>query len=136
MPLLIDTGLWIAFMRSSSPRHLKQAIAPYIIDPDACLAEPIAFEVLRRASSRELPPITRQFATYPMLTTPADLWVAATKLGQQCQTHGISAGSVDLLIAAIALTHDATLITFDGDFEHIAKICALKIKRLARPDLQ
>ncbi|MCY2966441.1 MAG: hypothetical protein NT069_22885 [Planctomycetota bacterium] len=42
-PLLIDTSLWFDFTRSRPPRTLKQFIAPFILDPDAHLAEPIAF---------------------------------------------------------------------------------------------
>ena len=39
MPALIDTSLWIDFTRSRSPQSLKRFIAPYILSPDAALAE-------------------------------------------------------------------------------------------------
>jgi len=68
-----------------------------------------------------------------MLTTPANVWNEATALGQRCRSHGITIGSLDLVIACIALHHDAELVTFDADFERMATVCALRVTRLSRP---
>lgn len=133
MPTLLDTTLWIDFMRWRSPRHLKELIAPHILDPEACLAEPIAFEVLRHATEAELPQLHAQFQTIPMLSTPMTLWNDATELGQRCRRRGINVGSLDLLIASTALHHNAELVTFDADFEQIASASSLRVKRLHRP---
>jgi hypothetical protein len=130
---LIDSSLWIDFTRSRSPRPLKQFIAPYILSPDSALAEPIAYEVLRHATDEEARAIQAQFETLPLMKTPDDLWTAAAKLGQRCRKKGVTAGSLDLLIVSIALHHDAELITFDADFETIAKACDLRLKLLRRP---
>ena len=40
MTLLLDTSLWIDFTRTRSPAPLKQFIAPFVLDPEAHLAEP------------------------------------------------------------------------------------------------
>jgi predicted nucleic acid-binding protein len=53
MTLLLDTSLWIDFTRSRSPAPLKQFIAPYLLDPEAHLAEPVRFELLRSARPEE-----------------------------------------------------------------------------------
>jgi predicted nucleic acid-binding protein len=42
MATLIDSSLWIDLSRARSPRTLKAFIAPYVNDPQACVAEPIA----------------------------------------------------------------------------------------------
>jgi len=42
MTLLLDSSLWIDFTRSRSPTALKQFIAPFVLDPQAHLAEPVA----------------------------------------------------------------------------------------------
>jgi predicted nucleic acid-binding protein len=108
-------------------------IAPYILDSEACVAEPITFEVLRYATERELNQLQSQFQTLPMLATPVDLWSEAATLGQRCRREGITAGSLDLLIACVALHHGAELVTFDADFEQIASISPLRVVRLQRP---
>ncbi|HZK82022.1 MAG TPA: PIN domain-containing protein [Humisphaera sp.] len=133
MPTLIDSSLWIHFTRARSPRSLKQFIAPYILAPEAALAEPIVYEVLRHATDSEIRAVRAQFSTLPLLQTPDDLWTSATRLGQACRRKGISAGSLDLLIAAVAIHHDAQLVTLDRDFEGIAGACDLRVKLLQRP---
>jgi predicted nucleic acid-binding protein len=41
--------------------------------------------------------------------------------------------SLDLLVAAVALHHNAELVSFDTDFEAIAAVSELRLKRLDRP---
>jgi len=133
MPWLIDSGLWIDFTRVRTPRPLKQFIGAYILSPEAALAEPIMYEVLRHATDDEIGGVRTQFAVLPMLTTPDDLWTSAAQLGQVCRRKGISAGSIDLLIAIVAIHHDAELVTLDRDFQAIAGACDLRVKLLQRP---
>ena len=133
MASLIDTSLWIDFTRARSPQPLKQFIAPYILHPDAHLAEPVTFEILRHAIAAEARQLTQQFQTLPTLATPPDLWPQAAQLGQACRRKGINALSLDLLIAGIALHHGAEVVTFDADFERIASVSTLQVKLLQRP---
>src|SRR2546423_11274002 len=100
---LIDSSLWIDFIRSRSPRALKEFIAPYVLAPDAAVAEPIVFEVLRHALDDEIPAVSAQLNAMPMLQTPEDLWTRAAVLGQRCRKKGITAGSIDLLIVTVAI---------------------------------
>jgi hypothetical protein len=133
MQLLIDTSLWIDFTRARSPQALKQFIAPYILDSDAVLAEPVAFEVLRYATDQEVRQIVAQFQTLPTLATPADLWHTAAAFGQKCRKAGVNAGTMDLSIAVVAVRHNAEVITFDADFQRIGRACGLSVKLLHRP---
>ncbi len=133
MTLLVDTSLWIDFTRTRSPLALKQFIAPYVLDPTAHLAEPVRFEVLRAATGQEARQLQAQFANLPLLATPEDLWQRAIDLGQACRQIGRTVLSLDLLVAAVALHHNAVLVTFDADFEAIASVSALRLNRLNRP---
>ncbi|MFN9643809.1 MAG: PIN domain-containing protein [Cyanobacteriota bacterium] len=133
MNLLLDTSLWIDFTRARSPAALKQCIAPYVLDPAAHLAEPVRFEVLRAARPEEATLLEAQFDTLPMLSTPADLWKKAIELGQACRRIGRTVLSLDLLVAAVALHHNALLVSFDADFDAIASVSALRLNRLTRP---
>jgi len=133
MTLLLDTSLWIDFTRTRSPAALKQFIAPFVLDPAAHLAEPVRFEMLRSARPDETRQLKAQFATLPMLSTPADLWQQAIELGQACRQIGQTVLSLDLLVAAVALHHNAVLVSFDADFETIASVSALRLQRLERP---
>ncbi len=130
---LIDSSLWIDFTRARSPRVLKQFILPYILAPEAALAEPIVYEVLRHATDAEARAVQAQFHTMPLLPTPGDLWTSAAKIGQRCRGKGINAGALDLLIVAVAIHYHAQLISFDHDFQSIAGACDVRFKLLQRP---
>ncbi len=134
MVLLIDTSLWIDFTRTQSSQAVKRFIAPYVLHADAHLAEPVIFEILKHATAAESRQLTQQFQTLPILTTPTDLWTQAALLGQACRRKGITAHSLDLLIATIALHHGAEIVTFDADFQDIASVSVLQLKLLRRPD--
>lgn len=133
MALLLDTSLWIDFTRARSPVALKQFIAPYVLDPEAHLAEPVRFEVLRSARPEEARLLEAQFDSLPCLPTPTDLWQRAIALGQACRQVGRTLLSLDLLVAAVALHHNAELVSFDTDFEAIASVSELRLQRLQRP---
>lgn len=133
MASVIDTSLWIDFTRARSPKSIKRFIAPFILDPDAHLAQPVTFEILRHATSAESRQLSQQFATLPVLPTPPSLWTLAADLGQACRRKNVTVGSLDLLIATIALHHDAEVVTFDGDYERIAGVSGLRVKLLRRP---
>ena len=111
MSLLLDTSLWIDFTRARSPAPLKQFIAHYVLDPEAHLAEPVRFELLRSARPDETRQLEAQFATLPMLPTPANLWQRAIDLGQACRQIGRTVLSLDLLVASVALHHNAMLLS-------------------------
>ena len=132
MARLIDSSLWVDFTRAKSPPALKSRILPWILDPEAVLCELIACEVLRHATPAERPKIEAQFGTLPLLSTPKDLWKDATRLGQKCRETGVSAGSLDLLIASLSIHHQAEFITFNEDFSAIARVSALQLTLLAR----
>ena len=133
MIMLLDSSLWVDFTRARSPLPLKKFIAPFVLNPQAHLAEPVRFELLRSARPDEIRQLEAQFATLPKLTTPADLWQRAIDLGQACRQFGRTVFSIDLLVAAVALHHNALLVSFDADFEAIASVSELRLQRLERP---
>jgi predicted nucleic acid-binding protein len=132
MARLIESSLWVDFTRSKSPRALKAMIQPWILDPLACLCEPIAFEILRHATPQERRWIKAQFFTLPLLPTPIHLWRDAARLGQQCRDQAINVGSLDLIIASLAIHHAAELITFGTDYLAIASTSKLRVQILSR----
>jgi predicted nucleic acid-binding protein len=133
MATLIDSSLWIDFTRARSPRTLKRFIAEYVFATDVALAEPVVFELFRYASGDEASRLQQQFRYVPVIPTPPDLWSIGVELGQACRRIGVAPGSIDLLIAAIAIHHGAELVTFDDDFRKIASVSDLRLKLLSRP---
>lgn len=54
-------------------------------------------------------------------------------LGQACRRIGRAVLSLDLLVAAVALHHNAKLVSFDADFGAIASVSAQRLNLLTRP---
>ena len=104
-----------------------------LLDPEAHLAEPVRFEVLRSATPQEAKPLEAQFDTLPSFATPGDLWQRAIALGQACRQIGRTGMSLDLLVAAVALHYNAVLVSFDADFDAIVAVSDLRLRRLQRP---
>lgn len=129
---MLDSSLWVDFTRRKTPSPLRARILQWIMDPRAAFCEPIAFEVLRHAFSQERTFIAAQLSTLPCLATPPGLWQEATQMGQACRAAGVNAGSLDLLIAAVALHHGSQLVTSDAGFEAIAKVTGLGVVLLNR----
>jgi predicted nucleic acid-binding protein len=132
MARLIESSLRVDFTRSKSPLAFKTLIHPWILDPVAYLCEPIAIQVLRHATPQEQKWINAQFETLPLLPTPDHLWRDATRLGQQCRADGFNAGSLDLVIAALCIHHNAELVTSDADYLAIARSSKLRVVHLSR----
>jgi predicted nucleic acid-binding protein len=133
MATVIDASIWIDLFHQKVPKAVKLR-ARHIVDAfDACLCEPIVFEVTRSAPVAQRSRIAQYFATFPQLETPRDLWPAATRLGQECSAMGFSPRPLDLLIVRVCLHHGAELAAFDRDFERIAEHCALKVRLISRP---
>ncbi|MGJ8634514.1 MAG: hypothetical protein ACSHX7_11415 [Luteolibacter sp.] len=54
-------------------------------------------------------------------------------LGQKCRDKWVNAGSLNLLIAALALHQKAEAMKFDADYVEIAEVCGLSATILKRP---
>jgi predicted nucleic acid-binding protein len=134
MPQLLDSSLWVTLLRRSTSPQDKEMIGAFVRSDSARVADPIKFELLRFASSSESDRLAKHFALVPTLATPDDLWMSAAELGQLCRKSGKSIGALDLLIAAVALSHDAVVVTFDSDFAEIAQVSLLRTKILRRTD--
>jgi hypothetical protein len=92
-------------------------------------------EVLRSARLEEARLLEAQFATLPCLPTPKDLWQRAIALGQACRQVGRTVLSLDLLVAAVDVHHNAVLVSCEANVEAIASVSDLRLQRLERPSL-
>jgi len=133
MIALLDTSVWLDFTRPRTPQRVRQFAADQVSHPSVHLAEPVVFELMRHALPGEVEALIEQFELIPLLATPVDLWQRAATLGRKCRQRGVSPGALDLLIAGVALAHQAVIVTFDSDFEAIGRAGNFPVKLLKRP---
>ncbi len=129
---LIDSSLWIQVLRRSPVR------ARYIDRIDALLANgqaatsgPVRVELLRGARGdadfRTLDTMLSGLAVLPVTEAACSL---AGRIGFGMRRQGVTAPAIDLLIAAVAIQHDAVLLHRDADFTTIAAYSELRAERL------
>lgn len=132
MEYLIDSCVWIDFLRPATPPAIRQIADEAVNRSSAVICEPIWFELLRLCAKAQRKGVEAHLSTLPMLPTPAELWKDATIFGQQCKDAGIQAGFSDLLIAAICRRSGAIIVTFDAHFDALAKVIGFETDLLTR----
>jgi predicted nucleic acid-binding protein len=129
--VLVDTSVWII------AEHKKVPVAS-LLPPDEIVATcpMIVQEVLRGTpdavhyeAARSVLLATEMLDEW----TPFERFEAAARVFLACRDAGVTPrSSVDCLIAATAIAHDATLVHADRDFEHMARVLPLKTLRPSR----
>jgi predicted nucleic acid-binding protein len=114
---LIDTSAWIEFFRG--PGSVADRVERALNDGNAALCGPVYTEVARGLRDAERQRVLGLFAGCHHLRQPHALWTYAGTLGQMLRIKGVTAKTLDLLIAAYALTHGCELLAADTDFRHM-----------------
>jgi tRNA(fMet)-specific endonuclease VapC len=118
--ILIDTSAWIEFFRGRDP--MASAVDAALETGQAALCGPIETELRRGlVGERERTKVLSLLAGCHRLVEPPNLWTEAGDLGFALRKRGVTAKTVDLLIAAHALHHSTSLLTTDRDFSSMHK---------------
>lgn len=133
MTFLVDTSVWsLAFRRDAPPDQpevgtLREALVG---------GEPVAAtgliltELLRGFIPEQARATIRtRFAYVELIEPTRGDYEAAAEVANTCRAHGVQLGTVDALIAQLAIAHELTLLTADGDFEHAARFIPLRLWR-------
>lgn len=124
MRVLVDTSIWsLALRRREQPQsleavELKRLITAHVVD----IIGPIRQEVLsgiRDAAQFER--LTASLDAFLDVPLTAEDYVTAAKFYNLCRAKGIQGSNTDFLICAVAVRHDLSVFTSDGDFPRFAK---------------
>jgi predicted nucleic acid-binding protein len=130
--ILLDTSvLSLAFRRRRRPPLGTPDMAAEIarlIELDLTLAIPgvVIQELL--SGIREAPEfrrLRRILESFPAIAATIAHHLAAAEIANACRARGISASTIDCLIAAQAVGTNLSLFTLDQDFRRIASCCDL-----------
>ena len=131
MILLVDTSVWSLALRRDSPGTepevgmLQRALggAAMVVTTGIILQELLQGFVPGRSHDR----ILAAFSGIRMIQPRRADYVDAASLRNACRRAGVQLGTIDALIAQVAIRYDLTLLTTDQDFRHAAKACPLRI---------
>ena len=131
--ILVDTSVWsLAFRRrrSESSEPSEARILRELIEADEETALPgiVLQELL--SGIREKAQFVRLeeiLAGFPLILATQETHIEAANIANAYRSKGIATSTVDCLIAAMAIEHNAQLLTSDRDFVYMADHCALRL---------
>lgn len=127
--ILVDTSVWIDFftLRDNPQTGALKALADR--GDDICICGPIAMEILQGIrSDRQVKLILSHLRILTWLPMDPDVYLAAAEIHRKARRRGITIRqTVDCMIAACAIHHNALLLHKDRDFNLIARITPLKL---------
>lgn len=119
--VLVDTSVWISFFRGGD-NGLIERINGLLRSGKAVFTGIIALELINGAKGqRELQILNDVFDVMRCVRVGDDTFQRAGRLGFELARKGTTAGTVDLLVAQIAIENDLALMTYDAHFSAIAR---------------
>ncbi|HZR79752.1 MAG TPA: PIN domain-containing protein [Candidatus Binatia bacterium] len=126
---LVDTSIWVEVFRRRDPLDLE-ALVP-IDEVVTCL--PVVQELLQGFRDERAFRVARDgMLALPLLESAlgSALVLEAVQLYREARRAGLTVrSSVDCLIAACALRHDVDVLHRDRDFDAIARVSPLRVRR-------
>lgn len=122
--LLVDSSVWIL------AEHARYDLAAAAGGERLAICPAILFEVLRGASNERRYAHIRETLLHAEILdapTPFDRFEEAARLYLRCRGAGVTVrSSIDCLVAATALAHEATVFHDDRDYEQIRRVVPLR----------
>lgn len=133
---IIDTSVWSeALRRKKNTVNSSETIVRRIIENDyeIVVAGIILQEILSSIANEKLfKDIKDILKDFQYIDATKNDHIYASELNNKCRSRGIIAGSVDFLIASVAIRNELELVTFDKDFFNISMHTELKILDIDR----
>jgi hypothetical protein len=130
--ILVDTSVWIDFLRGADSAHRKILHGLIEDEADICITEIIFTEILQGVKSdKDFLKLKGFLLEFPIYGPKGiETWLKAARIYRDCRKRGKTVRkTVDCIIAAIAIENNLTLLHKDSDFDHIAACTPLKVLR-------
>jgi len=121
---LIDSSVWIAYLRPKPDARLVEAVHSALAAGEAAIAAPIVIEVLSGIrDSQEYLAREAEFRAIPRLDTGGESSYIAARIGRALAEKGKKGTTVDLLLAGAAIEAGAELWSLPDDhFDDIRSV--------------
>jgi len=131
MSVIVDTSAWSHALRRTTPTDDPQAakLAELLRQRQPVVLLGVILQELLQGirESAEFERIRAYLEAFLLIELTRRDYVAAARLGNLCRSKGVQVSIVDSQIAAACIEHDCALLTCDKDFEHIARLCSLRL---------
>ena len=125
--VLIDTSVWIAFFRNTSP-ELSEKVEELISNAEVCVPHIVIAELIQGAKSdREISTIESFVDAFTIVDQTENTWTKAGKLAYNLKKRGKTINLADCYIAVIAQEQACRIYTLDVHFKDIQKIARIQL---------
>ena len=128
--ILVDSSVWVDFF-SSSPGRGGGELRRMIEDSEPVALTGVVVTEVLQGLTRDARTIEQFLRQFDMLEPSGfETYREAAAIFRSARGKGISLTTIDTLIAAVALEHNASVFTLDKDFSRIALVTRLALYRL------
>lgn len=125
--ILVDSSVWIDFFRSS-PGVAGAELRRMIEESEPCALTGIVVTEVLQGLTRDARRIEQYLRQWEMLEPYGfDTYRQAASIYRTARAQGITPTTIDTVITAIALEHNASVFSLDQDFSIIARITGLAL---------
>jgi predicted nucleic acid-binding protein len=136
MKVLVDTSIWSLALRrrkhaqNPEAEELGRLIAAHVVE----IIGPIRQEVLSGVRDTvQCDDLETHLDAFVDLPLTAEDYVTAAKFYNLCRAKGIQGSNTDFLICAVAVRHDLSVFTTDGDFPLLARCLPIVLHEVRNP---
>jgi predicted nucleic acid-binding protein len=120
--VLIDTSVWIAYFRGTSP-EVSERVDQLMSGGQVCVPRVVIAELIQASKSeREISTIEGFLDAFTIVDQTGDTWPQAGKLAYHLKRKGKTVHLTDCYIAVIAQEEGCLIYTLDEHFKDIEKV--------------
>jgi predicted nucleic acid-binding protein len=125
--ILVDSSVWIDFF-STAPGRAGTELRRMISDGEPFALTGVVVTEILQGLTRDVRRIEQYLSLWDLLE-PRGLrtYREAAAIFRLGRAKGVSLTTIDVLIAAVALEHQASVFTLDKDFSRIARLTGLPL---------
>ena len=124
---LVDTSAWLWALRPDPVLAIQRRLDDLLTSREAASTGMIQLEILGGIKTVALwDELAAELSSLRQFHTRPGTWLQAARLAFTLRRQGITVPNPDVLIAAVAIENDATLVHADAHFERIAQQSQLK----------
>ena len=132
--MLVDTSVWSLVLHRKNRQNEPAALflEEQILKDSSIYISGIIYQEILQGIKNEVHylKVKRYLEDFDFLPANPEVHALAAKIFKQCRSKGISAHTVDCLIASLAIYYKRPLLTTDNDFKLIAHHTELSLIKL------
>jgi len=125
---LVDTSLWVEFLRKKGDPGVKQVVARLVEADLAVYTCPVRFELLSGVRPEEESDLEQALAFSRHVPFGFDDWREAALLERQLRGRGLAVPRNDLFVAIVAIRTHLPVACRDTHFDAMSAIIGRKLK--------